>query len=119
TIWEDLGAPIPNRGSALLGEIQLHLIQDKPTLVSPDKTGGSIHIDRFDAGTWTEVTGSPITVPNPSQGILMVQSASRNNVIHLMITNDTGLDPFHVRKWDGTTLTAETETNGAAGTHAG
>lgn len=117
TAWELLGAAIANRETLSHG-FQLHVIGDKPTLVSGEgsSTGGRTHVQVFDGTNWNDVPGSPIALPELGSGdVYDFDSASRNDVLHVVMASSSGNDTFHVRKWDGTTLSAETEEAGAAG----
>lgn len=119
TAWVDLGTPRANRESLPLSTFQLHVIKGKPTLVSSEKNGAGVHIEQFDT-EWADVAGSPIKITGDSGSVhpLGVHSASRNDVLHAVIWFEDTVDPFHVRKFDGTAITLETDATGVAGTHA-
>jgi hypothetical protein len=118
TAWEALGAPIAGRVTFETG-FQLHVIAGKIHLVSAE-SGGNVHIERFDAGAWADVAGSPFQIPigASSTPSVRVHSASRNDVLHVIVAHDGGIDTFHVRRWDGVALTSETAVAGAAGSKA-
>lgn len=120
TNWEAVGAVIGGRDTSIGVGFQLHFVAGKLHLVSREGTG-NIHVQAFDGAAWADVSGSPITVPaGASSGstTMLFDSAAKSDVLHVIITTDGGIDPFHVRKWDGTTLAAETEATGAASSKA-
>ena len=120
TKWQPLGPPIANR--LLANGFQLHALGAKLFLVSlsADAMARNIHIQEYSGTDWQDVAGSPFTVSVGSSGPepLKFSSSSRAGKIHIICAADGGIDPFHVKSFDGTTLRDETVADGAPGSRA-
>lgn len=109
--WEQLGSAISGRDTLGSG-FGLHVSGDAPHLVSAEGSG-AIHIQGWDGDAWTDVAGSPFEIPGGSGGVSF-HSTSRDGRLHVVAANAGGIDPFHVRSYDGTMLTSATADDGAA-----
>ena len=121
TKWEALGAPIANRKT--LSTFRAHALGSKIVLVSLDDaeaTGRSVHVQTYSGTDWADVAGSPFTVSAGSGGPepLQIDSTSDGAKIYIICASDGGIDPFHVKSFDGTSLGDETVADGALGSRA-
>lgn len=109
--WEPLGAPLLGRETLGSG-FGLHVVGGTPHLVSADATG-AVHLEGWDGGAWVDVAGSPFEIPGGASGVSF-HSASRDGIVHVVAATSGGIEPFHVRSYDGAMLVAVTAPDGAA-----